>query len=696
MRETYLEAAENKIQKHNSKRSPLHLHIFTMSSKKQDVAKPAFSPVLFMTVDGEPMCFYLRPGPIKHRLQPLITAGGGMMCSFQKPGAILLMDPEERRSSPKTTAHLFVSVQYIYDCIEKDEQLDLDDYRLNPEVPQRQSPRLGAAKESSSRLTGGRIGYSPEEDAAILDYVSSRMNETGGNRLWREMENERVTSHPWQSMKYHYKEILAKKQSAAMELEGVPGTKQEANPPQTCSVDTDQTQVDSQLLPAESTTARTEAQVSTSPKEKQQTDENQAESSQPQTVESEASPSAEGPCEDLEADTQLITYEAAEPPTTVTPQEQSLPEDSSPVEPKGSQAKKSSEKQKTSPAPDPPLRRMTRRQLQLEPFSKRLRSSSSLHATLSTSFPQPLRKTKSTVKSTFPKEIIAQPPAKKAKEMSVSAEPQIQQEEGRPTAVSILPHTDEPNLEPQKAEEKKTEKRKLGVLEMATKELEDDSESDEGEATDLQNAAETEATSKDPLPPSSNTAVDSESTQLDPQPGPSQTPAEAHASTEPSGSKPVKPSEAATADPVVSEPVGVTSKVHLFIFESESESREEDSQSVGEQPASPSSPQAKVNEVAPFSLTQDQLEEDKQKIRDLMNETEQDLVTVIKVLLKTSGDFSAARLLLLNPLSVTGPIWNRQDDSLLLSADPDTLRQLQEKYGEESVAKRIMFLEIEG
>lgn len=39
----------------------------------------------------------------------------------------------------------------------------------------------------------------------------------GGNRIWQEMEKERVTSHSWQSMKYRYRVRLAKQQSEAVE-----------------------------------------------------------------------------------------------------------------------------------------------------------------------------------------------------------------------------------------------------------------------------------------------------------------------------------------------------------------------------------------------------------------------------------------------------------------------------------------------
>ena len=67
-----------------------------------------------------------------------------------------------------------------------------------------------------------------------------------------------------------------------------------------------------------------------------------------------------------------------------------------------------------------------------------------------------------------------------------------------------------------------------------------------------------------------------------------------------------------------------------------------------------------------------------------------------KALLKTSGDFSAALDLLLNPASVSGPFWTRSDDRLLLSGDPVNRQQLQEKYSEGGLAKRIVFLEVDG
>uniref|UniRef100_A0A3P9I342 Telomeric repeat-binding factor 2-interacting protein 1 n=1 Tax=Oryzias latipes TaxID=8090 RepID=A0A3P9I342_ORYLA len=186
----------------------------------------SISPVLFLTVDGEPMSFFLRPGPTKRQLQPKIKAGGGLMCSSQQPGAILLMDPKDRK---RFLFSRYVSTQYILDCIEKEEQLSVEDYRFNPV----DVPKQDRTKAACPRLSGGvhpmsqMLAYTSDDDTAILEYVSTRKAEIGGNRLWREMEQQRVTHHSWQSMKCRYKDRLAKKQPEVVKVEST--EKQEGN-----------------------------------------------------------------------------------------------------------------------------------------------------------------------------------------------------------------------------------------------------------------------------------------------------------------------------------------------------------------------------------------------------------------------------------------------------------------------------------
>ncbi|XP_059183374.1 telomeric repeat-binding factor 2-interacting protein 1 [Centropristis striata] len=683
-----------------------------MPSKEDQI-----SPVLFMTTDGEPMSFYLRPGPAKQNIAPLISAGGGMMCKVQQPGAILLIDPEEKSSIRETSGHWYVSTQFIHDCIEKEEQLDLEDYRITPEVAPRQSARLSNKRDSS-----GRTPYTAAEDKAILSHVSKHKAEVKGNRLWQQMEKLRVTNHSWQSMKYRYKVRLAKlqseaekkataeKESEAAEEESdaaeeeskaaeeeaeveenqetnvqKPSSTEDTASPPTHSAESDLTQIDDQSIPSDSKQPElTEAETSVSQEEEEvqhvnpQTDEQPAESPKAETVGAETS---EGPCVEPQTDAPPDPAESAEqeldePQTETSPEKESVPE--------------------ASPEREQLRRRVSHRRLFKDPLSpepsaKRFRSLKSSPQGYSP-FPESSKTTNSALKSSPQNyKIVEQSPSKTAR--GKSAAHASRQDESEQAAVPETARAEtESNSVPQKAEKKK-EKRNLGILELATKEFEDESEiSDEELTQDLQNPTETaniQPTSAEPPLPTSDTAAEAAVTQSSPEPEPSLQ--EDTQDILVSSSK--SPPKIGGPEPAATEAVTASSKAHLFIFASETQ--EEDSESItADTPAAPSDPQ--LDKDAAPSLTQIQLEEDMQALRELMKQTKQDLVSVTKALLRTSGDFSAALDQLLNPSSSSGPVWTRQEDSLLFSADPVVRLQLQEKYGEEGVAKRIMFLEVEG
>ncbi|XP_029006891.1 telomeric repeat-binding factor 2-interacting protein 1 [Betta splendens] len=682
-----------------------------MPSTQQDVVQSTISPVLFMTTDGEAMCFYLRPGPAKRRMQPLITAGGGLMCSVQQPGAILLLDPEDRGSVSETTAHWYVSTKYVYDCIEKEEQLNLEHYRLNPEVGPRHSPRL-SNKDGSHGLSGGRVAYSPEEDAAILSYVSQRKTETGGNRLWQEMEKQHVTSHSWQSMKYRYRTQLAKIQSEPEKTKSAeeenkdkenletfqkPSCEEDAVPPQLPEVkpsaENDLTQVMDQPILAKSVEAQT---LNSSDVEVQhvnpKNDVPTAEDTEVVTTDlvTPATPQPEGSCLFAETDVHPISPDSIDASAVALHNEDSaqpLPHTPS---------IKRKVKQMVSSTMQELQRRVTRRQCELEalsssePYGKKLRSSSN-SAEKSSSTLQTPKKTKTPVKSAHKEDpTVGEPLSKRARGESVTAAVESHQEESEEAAISETPQTDEESTSlPHKAEKKK-EKRKLGILELATREFEDESESGEDEAPDLQITVERvtiQPTSTEPCLPSSDMTADA-------------SPTRSIAESEPSLQSNAHNAQAASSNHISkmdsTKPeaaVHVASRAHLFIFDNDSQ--EDDSQSLISDDTAAAA-QAVGNENTAPSLTQAQLEEDVQQIKNLMNQTNQDLVSVTKALLKTSGDISAALKLLSDPPSFSGPLWNHNDDSLLLSGDPNARQQLQEKYGEENLAKRVMFLEVEG
>ncbi|XP_038163784.1 telomeric repeat-binding factor 2-interacting protein 1 [Cyprinodon tularosa] len=679
-------------------------------------SKQPISPVLFWTVEGEPMTFFLRPGPVKRQLQPLITSGGGILSKVQKPGAILLIDPDEKTSISASDAHRYVSTQYIHDCIEKEEQLNLEDYRLNPEVTNRVSPRLNRSGGSPSGLTG-RVAYTPEDDAAILNFINQRKGETGGNRLWQEMEKQQVTSHSWQSMKSRYRDRLAKKQPGVIETEmgeetdKLPENEKEVKCIQefdaeknSCeatvtpaSADSDLTQIEEQSVAAASTShnAETKKPAYFGVEENRTTEEKQKINIHSESVEGETSH-----CRiteeqtDNQASTEIPEAEREASPTPVLPK--SPPPAQQKSSSKTSSTKRPKKKQEPSPLQEQPRRRLTRRQLDLEASSsspesyvKKLRSSSST-AEQSTPSPPPLRKRKYAEKSSNqraqPREETLQ---KKARGRKAAAVVESDEEQDSHDAEDKSAQADEPNSAPHKATKKK-EKRQLGILEMATKEFEDGSESDKDEDSVLLNNDGTTSSAgalepSDPTPHQPGAESPPESSGSSPQ----RTVPESQVSS----SNSVPNNSCPDAGP--SRPIRASSKAHLFIFDSESQ--QDDSQSVvGESLAAPSHSSSSKDKDATFSLTQVQLEEDKQRIRELMNQTNRDLVSVTKALLKTSGDFASAVDLLLNLSFVSAPLWNRHDDGLLHSTDPTVRRMLQEKYGEESLAKRIAFLEVEG
>ncbi|XP_059399319.1 telomeric repeat-binding factor 2-interacting protein 1-like [Carassius carassius] len=155
---------------------------------------PYLSPVLFLDTSGQSMCFYVRPGPTKTQLYPLITNGGGSLCRSQEPGAILLIDPGDATTVTASSGLQYISTKYITDCVEQNLQLDLDDYVISvgPSVQTRMASRHQGS---------GRLGYSPEDDAAIVKFMEKRQHEAKGNLVWKEMEKRRVTEHSWQSMR---------------------------------------------------------------------------------------------------------------------------------------------------------------------------------------------------------------------------------------------------------------------------------------------------------------------------------------------------------------------------------------------------------------------------------------------------------------------------------------------------------------
>ncbi|KAK1330431.1 hypothetical protein QTO34_010620 [Cnephaeus nilssonii] len=183
-------------------------------AEAMDVGKdngPTHSSTLFVREDGSSVSFYVRPSPAKRRLATLILHGGGTLCRVQEPGAVLLAQPGEAAAEASGD---FISTQYILDCVERNERLDLEAYRLglapaaDPAAETKSgAPAERAAVEPEGPPLTGRLAFTDADDVAILTYVKENARSTSsvtGNALWKAMEKSSLTQHSWQSLKDHY------------------------------------------------------------------------------------------------------------------------------------------------------------------------------------------------------------------------------------------------------------------------------------------------------------------------------------------------------------------------------------------------------------------------------------------------------------------------------------------------------------
>lgn len=176
----------------------------------KDPNGPTHSSTLFVRADGSPLSFYVRPSPIKRRLSTLILHGGGTVCRVQGPGAVLLAQPGEALAEASGD---FISTQYILDCVERNERLEMEAYRLGAASAGEQAPesKPGASGDGAAELEpqplNGRVTFTDADDVAILTYVKEHARSPSsvtGNALWKAMEKGALTQHSWQSMKDRY------------------------------------------------------------------------------------------------------------------------------------------------------------------------------------------------------------------------------------------------------------------------------------------------------------------------------------------------------------------------------------------------------------------------------------------------------------------------------------------------------------
>ncbi|XP_030634134.1 telomeric repeat-binding factor 2-interacting protein 1 [Chanos chanos] len=537
------------------------------------------SPVLFLNTKGEPIRFYVRPGPTKVQLQPLITNGGGVLCRTQEPSAILLADPGDVRGGMESAGHFYISTQYIHDCVMKKQQLDMEKYRFN-NVQSVQT----RARQNKSR-TSGRLGYSEEDDAAILSFMVKHKHEARGNRVWQQMERQKITNHSWQSMKDRYLKHLQQKVPAK-----TPEKKNDSRQKR-------------KVLPLKNSPSSVE-EISQPP---------------PESDTAQILPGKEATNQSSDSDLTQITANNGD--VQCLSESGDLQQNSSEVtqqEPCAERQDHDAPSEETQPQLQPDTE-------QAETSSKRARLESDVTA------------------------------------------------EDTPTGSSGQVVSPSPT-EVQHGKTSTPVKRKLGILERAAREFEDSQDYSQEEDDDCH---QDQTFSNTPILDPSE-IVEAAAHELEVQEGEGNS--EPHCSNiqhngpqlqcdgHDKGAEEDAPVPGNTA-------VSAVSNAHMFLFESETQ-EEDFSQSQQTDPQS-----------------QD-LVKAEQHILNLMRETKKSLVEVTKALLKTSGDVSLALGYLLEGCDrvTDGPLWTRQDDQILLSADRSEPLLL-EKYGEERVTKRIAFLQ---
>ncbi|XP_035376471.1 telomeric repeat-binding factor 2-interacting protein 1 [Electrophorus electricus] len=534
------------------------------------------SPVLFLNTKGEPMRFYIRPGPTKIQLQPLITRSGGVLCRTQESSAILLADPGETSIAMERARQFYISTQYIHDCVVQNQQLDIENYRFS-----NLQPALTRATARKHRGQG-RMCYSLEDDAAIINFIAKCRHEVKGNRVWQQMERQGITTHSWQSMKDRFLKHLQYKIS----------DKSPVRKPK--------------KIPIEESSSSEHNISQTSP--------------EPHMLKKTPNKA-------------LITSSSDSDTTQVTPDVLGLTE--------GRAADHT-----------PPRSSPRKRNAQQCPGSGKDKP-----------YP-PSDVVKETLKGDKPDQECL---PEELQDQQDSEQPEISPKRARGDKDATGGNASGPEdqlVTPRKIRQKNPEsatcsEKKLGILERAAREFED-SQSDNGSLEDSDS-------DECQIMAAREMAVGDQQVDIQhPKDGEPHLPA-------PSKGKGTQGHEDNDPGPSTAA-IPITSNVHMFLFDQESQ---EDLTQLSQEEG----------------LSKDLLEA-KQHVVNLMQESEKDLVEVMKALLKASGDVSLALTYLLGGYdrNVHRPIWTRQDDEKLLSCDSSALPQLQEKYGAQGISKRQAFL----
>jgi len=155
--------------------------------------------------------FHMRPGKNRHQIRVLVEHGGGKMVPSTD------VNPRVIRLTEKTSDRQGVHIDFILDSVKANKLQDDTVYSLPGYNGRKAGVTSTTIQLERNQFKSGRSRFQPEEDACIMDYItrtyhaSNRTGGLGGNLLWKEMELQKITNHPWQAMKDRYEKYLKPK-----------------------------------------------------------------------------------------------------------------------------------------------------------------------------------------------------------------------------------------------------------------------------------------------------------------------------------------------------------------------------------------------------------------------------------------------------------------------------------------------------
>ncbi|XP_071086916.1 telomeric repeat-binding factor 2-interacting protein 1-like [Haliotis cracherodii] len=166
-----------------------------------------FSRTLFISENGHPVTFYMRPCSERKRLKPMIEHGGGSVSSKQTKTCIKLLEP-----GGSVTTGGFIKSEFVLCCVKENKLVDMTKFRCVPGRVPSSDDDLSPARNiiRTQRPVKGRQKYTREDDWKIVSYLvrERRYNEVNGRKVWQDMELFEVSMHPGESMRTHYLKFI--------------------------------------------------------------------------------------------------------------------------------------------------------------------------------------------------------------------------------------------------------------------------------------------------------------------------------------------------------------------------------------------------------------------------------------------------------------------------------------------------------